>query len=301
MTPPPAAAAEQRALVDDFGKRIATFRSPPTPRDWIVNPSFEDRGADPAIAGWVHSRGPGIEVNVDRTRGHQSASSLHLVSRAPPGGAAPIVWTRSATFEAPPTGRIAVAAWIRVADPTRQPKLRIAIEGKIDGQVYYMRDNVGASEYGNPVRPLTTEFSLFIFPVTELPLGGLTELRVGFDLMGEGEVWIDEVQVFDLRFEAPEYHALLSRMAIVKSTQLADGELAHCQAFVDGYWPSFLRRHVKLDEPRALPALDGPPLPQAPNHSARSNAAARSARTKADDPPPTPRWRSWIPSWPKWR
>src|SRR6185369_868135 len=102
----------------------------------------------------------------------------------------------------PTTGRISVVANLRVADPLRQPRLRLAVEGKLDGQPYYRWSNVGLSEEGKPLKvQLQSEWNSYRFPLTDLPLSGLTDLRIGFDLMDEGEVWIDDIQVFDLWFD----------------------------------------------------------------------------------------------------
>ena len=75
---------------------------------------------------------------------------------------------------------------------------------------------------------------MYRFPLTDLPLTGLTELRIGFDLMGEGEVWIDEVQLFDLWFEENERDELLKGIATA-DVQVSAGQLTDGQRFLDSY------------------------------------------------------------------
>jgi hypothetical protein len=212
--------------------------------------------------------------------GHRTANALHIASSAAPGGAAPVVWVRSTPFAVPTSGRLSLLAWIRTSDVARQPILRLAVEAKLDGRVKYWKANVGASEDGQPAKPLTSEWSAFRFPIVDLPQTGLTDLRVGFDLMGEGEVWIDEVQVFDLWFEENERAELLKSIATA-DLQVGSGRLAESQAFLTSYWPSFLRRNVKL-----------------PNGSSSESASLRSPGSTAGEGGGTPASRSSPPGIP---
>lgn len=268
-------------------RRANSLRDPP-PLAALQNPTFEAAGAAGAIPGWVFARGRDLRVEVDRTRGEASASSLHMVSDTAGGAAGPIVWVRSEAFPAPTTGRLSLIASIRTADPARQPTLRLAIEGRLGGQVYYMKANVGASEDGREVPPLSAEWSRYRFPLNSLPLAGLTDLRVGFDLMGTGEVWIDNVEVFDLYFEKSEREAMLTKGALASQSlaeQPADGCL-----FADSYWPGFLRRHV--------PLTDAPPvgpISSRPSKNSPAKPPAKPADRAAE------KNKSWWPDWMRWR
>ena len=142
--------------------------------------------------------------------------------------AAPVVWIRSDSIPTPTTGRLAIWVWLKTADPKRQPKLRLAIEGELDGQPYYRRANVGASEDGRATQPLQQEWSPFLFPVDDLPTTGLTDLQIGFDLMDEGEVWIDQVQVFDLWFDDNERETLLKSTTWPTSRCRREKWATHC-------------------------------------------------------------------------
>jgi hypothetical protein len=243
-------------------------------------------------------------VDIDRTQGEASGSSLHLASESVGGAAAPVVWIRSEPIEPPTTGRLSLIASIRVADPARQPMLRLAIEGKLGGQIYYMKANVGATEDGREVNPLTAEWSRYRFPLNSLPLAGLSDLRVGFDLMGAGEVWIDNVQIYDLYFEKPELNELRLRIALATQS-LADRQEAECRMFVDGYWPGFLRRHVPLVElrPSGAGELARSQAASGPN-SARPAGPPKSPAAPPAAMPPPPRSaekKSWWPDWMSWR
>jgi hypothetical protein len=200
------------------------------------------------------------------------------------GGPPPIVWVRSDPFTPPKTGRITVVAWMRVADPAQQPQLRLAIEGKRDGQIYYQYGQVGLDNLRQPARiRLSEDWSQKQVIVTSLPLAGLTDLRVGFDLMSDGEVWIDDVQVFDLWFNEAERDELLKTTATAQ-IQLREGQLAECQQFMEGYWPRFLRQHVPLPEIR----------PDAAAAKPRDDHPASSASRSTWD-----KMRGWLPK--AWR
>lgn len=285
-TPPGSAAEALRGQIRTVRLRANSLRSP-VAREVLENSSFETPPKPDVIPGWVHARGPGIEVSVLRGAGFRSPSGLHIVSRPTAEGPAPIVWVRSAPLPAPTTGRLSLRAHVRAANAARQPTLRLAIECKHDGRVKYWKANVGASEDGRPVQPLSVEWSARRFPVIDLPQTGVTDLRIGFDLMGEGDVWIDEVQVFDLWFEENERNELLKSIATA-DLQADSGNLAESQAFLGSYWPSFLRRHIDL--------------PEAPTPASQPTAAAESARATPPAKPPSPsmtdRFKSWIPkSW----
>ena len=100
---------------------------------------------------------------------------------------------------------------------------------------------------------LQSEWASYRFPLTDLPLSGLTDLRVGFDLMDEGEVWIDDIQIYDLWFDDHERDELLKSIAAadfqLKSLNGADltqnsAQLVASQRYLESYWPQYLRHHL---------------------------------------------------------
>ncbi len=81
--------------------------------------------------------------------------------------------------------------------------------------------------------------------IDDLPLEGLTSLRARFDLMGAGEVWVDDVQVFGLAFSKPEL-VELSKLITLADVKLQNGQLGDCLRLLEGYWPRFLEENVAL-------------------------------------------------------
>jgi hypothetical protein len=291
--------------VRELTRRAHQIKAQPRPLA-LANAQFDQAAAEGLPSDWQTARGVGLSATVEPRGGLSTPSCLHLVRR---GGQIPL-WVRSSPVAVPATGRLQMVAALRVADAQSQPQLRLAVEGRWQGQVYYRRINVGRPERPEDPTPpeLTPQWTRFAISVPDLPLSGLSDLRVGFDLMSDGEVWIDDVTLLDLWLEEREYDELL-KSASAARLQVETGRLYECHLFLESYWPALLRRHVLLEEPPATAAL--PPTPP----QARRLLPAISARGRTAGPLPAegsqarPRGaahtaeadKSWLPSWLRWR
>jgi hypothetical protein len=87
----------------------------------------------------------------------------------------------------------------------------------------------------------------------------LTDLQIGFDLMGPGQVWIDQVQVFDMWFLPKERDELMIQFGLAKRA-LSKGEITNCLRALSGYWSKFLNHNVAANDLRtaALPPAPKP-------------------------------------------
>ncbi len=236
---PPAAAAALALHIRHLGARAATLRPPLLPLRVLDNPSFQRpaTAADP-VPGWAVSRRPGVSVRLDKSQTHGHGQSVHISSDGP------IACLVSREFEPPTTGRLSMSVWLRVADANRQPPLRLALEGKLDGRDYHPYATIGQPQAAGP-GAIPTTWRQFIFQVDDLPLEGLSRLRVRFDLIGRGDVWIDDVQLFDLAFNESELRALYKLITLANVT-LQNGQVGDCMKLLEGYWPRFLVQHVPL-------------------------------------------------------
>jgi hypothetical protein len=233
----------------------------PVPLDVLDNPAFE-LGAAPAedkpaasVTGW--------EV-VEPRRG--------AVSLVPGGGAGEpgrglefssfngLATLRSNPFPAPPSGRISVAAWLRVTDATVQPPLRIAIEGVQGDREYYRFAAIGGLTGG---RPLTGQWSQFVLQVDELPAEPVESLRVRFDLLGPGRVQIDDVRVFDLAFDDSQRARITTAVSLLEH-QATHGDLGGCLVGLEGFWPMFLDAFVSDAAVAAVQVVTAPPAAAPP-------------------------------------
>jgi hypothetical protein len=245
---PEAVERELGLEVRRLGARAAALRNP-APLSAPANADFESGAPGAAaIPDWAATAQEGVHIQLDKDQKHDGRQSVKIASRGP------IACLVSRPFAAPPTGRLSVCVWLRIADPARQPPLRLALalEGKIPGRNSYRFAPVGlAPGPDQPSVPLTAEWGQYIFQVDDLPLEGLTSLCVRFDLMGAGEVWVDDVQAFSLAFNKVEM-VELSKLITQADVKLQNGRIGDCLRLLEGYWPRFLEENVPLP-PGAVP------------------------------------------------
>ncbi len=223
-----------------LGARAAVLRNPP-PLDALANPGFETPPtANNPIPNWTTVAEGTVNVQLDKSVKHSGKHSLKMSSSGP------VIRLKSQPLSTPATGRFALSVWLRVADAARQPPLRLAVEGKLHGADYYRFGVVGLPSYaGQPAAKIGTEWGEYVFQLGDLPLDGLSSLRARFDLMGPGEVWIDDVQVSTLMFSGPEMFEL-SKLITLADVKLQRGQIGDCVHLLEGYWPRFLEENVPL-------------------------------------------------------
>jgi hypothetical protein len=250
--------ADVARRIERLRQRLAVLEAP-APLDVLDNPGFElgigeAAAGEPAVTGWelMEPRRGSLELVAGLRSPEQAVAGgpgrgLSFASR---NGLSTL---RSNPFPPPTTGRISVAAWLRIAPDDPQPPLRIAIEAVESGREYYRFAAVGGLTGG---RALTTEWSLFVLQVDDLPSAAIESLRVRFDLLGPGGVHIDDVRVFDLAFDAAQRGRLAKRIAAL-SHRFSQGDVGAALAGLDGHWPEFLETFV-TDEKLAAVARRAP-------------------------------------------
>jgi hypothetical protein len=269
---------------DRLERRIAVLAArvnvlkTPRPSDLLINGGFETAPARAdEIPGWVVSRQQGAAARLDTTLGHEGKACVHVYSDGPVASLA------SESFPPPRSGRLMVLAHLKVTDESRQPALRIAIEGMLNGRSYYRPGAVGAGTE----KPIHNQWTPIYVPFDDLPVEGLAQLRVRFDLMGPGEVWLDDVQVSSLYLVKEQRSEAIELLTLVQAAQvsLQEGKVSAARRLLMSYWPQLLEQQVPAP-PRA-PAAPQPEL--APPESPRP------------EPPPEPsmleRAKGWLPGW----
>ena len=265
----------------------------PKPLNILLNPSFElplKKGSSP---GWVHSRKQKKAVKLDREIVHDGRQALHLKRSQEDSD---VVWVRSEAFPPPKTGRIAISAWLKVKDEKTQPALRLAIEGRQFGKVYYRPKTIGTNEPGNKsqVKPIGEKWTEFLLLIDDLPARGLSELRVGFDLMSEGEVWIDNIKVYDLWFQESEKRELLKHIALAYN-QRSELKVGDCERFLTSYWARFLTQHIPLNQPRVAKVPAKVPTKISQPKTVETTPAQPDSVAPKPKPSMVERIKGWIP------
>ncbi len=266
------------ARIEDLAARAAALANQPE-LPALSNPGFEQSEPTGKLTGWSLVSSQGVEAALDPAVPHEGEHALRLSSTRQ------VASLQSDLFETPSTGRLAVKVWLRAENTQRQPVLRLALEGPYDGKSYYRYAPVGGSGPGSV--PMQTEWTSYIFQVDDLPATGMDQMRVRFDLMGAGTVWIDQVQLYHLNFNKNE-RVELSKILESARRALNSGELADCARLLQSYWPQFLEQHV---EPVEAPLARHAELPRRPLSDAPPAAPPES-------PGPLDRLRGLVPKWP---
>ncbi len=248
----------------------------------LANPDFEQVGQEAdqiaddragKIPGWEAIEQEGTSIELDRTAvaaGVVKPSGKHSLRLRSDG---PSVSLLSKPFRPPSTGRLKMFVWLRVPDAAKQPTLKWSLEGKIDGREFPPRVAVVGHSSVHKIRDRWWKYE---FPIKSLPLDGMTEARVRFDLLSPGEVLIDDVQLSHLDFEDNELKEL-GKMIQTAVFQLRRHQVGDCIHLLEGYWPRFLVENV--------PA----PAPSTTESSLATNSKPRVAsKPKREKPPEKP-------------
>jgi hypothetical protein len=232
----------------------------PSPLEGLDNPSFELPWAGETLPGWEL-------VDPDRGRlgeaeGSEGGRALSFSSETD------VASLRSNPFATPATGRVSVAAKLRFPGTGPAPPVRIAVEGTLDGSPYYRYAEVGglAAAAGGTSRPsgprdaAEDRWRAVVLQIDDLPPQRLDSLRVRFDLLGAGEVVIDDVRIYGLAFEETQRIQLAKLLAAI-AQHVRDGGIGTAARELDGYWPRFLEAFVP-DQPPEV-AVETAPEPQA--------------------------------------
>lgn len=258
---PPGAVDHLKARMNDLANRQRALAYPAPLEGWPKNNQFEAASeAGGSIAAWSF---PGTSATIDTRQKHGDLQSVCL-QRGPHDREA---WLRSEAIPPPRTGRLSIGAWLRVADVRRQPALRLAVEWQAEGQVHYRYAALGQPQFGEKEEVIPDRWKWYIFSVTDLPSAGVSELRVRLDLMSEGKVWVDDVQLYDLRFDPDTEQIELIKMIWHYTNRLQEGQVGDCLQFLESYWPRYLTANVALIN-NPTTAATGPRTAVQPNRPA---------------------------------
>lgn len=206
------------------------------PMQVLENAEFE---ANPnEISGWVYDPQRLSELTVSPAGPNNSA--LQMTSRESSN------WIRSNSFEVPATGRLSVSVWMRTDEP-KQPALRISVES--EGSGFYRFGSIGSLAPNDPSNQVGQDWRQFVVHFDDLPLDEAARLRIGFDMMESGSVWIDRVQLYDRLFDAHDIRALTQRLAAARPLINSHTDYDLCRRMLNGYWLRFLNDYIGQEAP----------------------------------------------------
>lgn len=220
---------ELAAKLADLNNRDLTA---PSNYQGLSNPSFEPLASGNRLVGWHLSASSGkATVELDAKNPQDGKSCLHFRCDG--------TWAtvESDTFPATPTGQLAMTAYARGQNLESGTELRLVVDVDRDGQPYRRAARVPADgEWGKP----------FAISVPDMPLQSRGQMRIAFELTGRGEIWLDNVKLYNLLFPLTFYSGSqgdclqLTQQIHAAKTAFEAGQITECTRIVDGYWPRFI-------------------------------------------------------------
>jgi hypothetical protein len=246
----------------------------------LANPGFEPGAGDVRLPGWKLLGTAGeISADLDGRNPQEGRSALYLQNTGK--GVATV---ESETFVTPPTGQLVMWVFARGENVAPDTELRLVFEADGATKPYRHIATLG----GRHAAPLSNLWGAggFAFRCEELPLDSRGKMRIKFELTGPGEVWIDNVQLYDVLFPLPFYERSepekleLVKLIAATDNALENGQYAECARKLEGYWPRFLNAYSPVAaqtiatqpalEQQIAPAADAAPAVEAPNVSRSS-------------------------------
>ncbi len=271
---PPELRPELEQRLAQLRERRLRLENPP-PLNRLANADFEQVAGNTQPLGWqINNTTPdqgSLTSNDQQAHGGKYAAKLRAATNAG-------ITLRSERFDPPQSGRLALSLWVRSDMAANAPGVRVALEGTWREREYLRFAEIGAGSGA----PLKNTWAQYILQVDDLPLDGLSNLGVRIDLLGAGEVLLDDVQLFDLNFTEQERRQFDKQLALA-DFQLQQGMLGLCYQDLHGYWPRYLlelvpsasapaQATVKQEAP-AAPLPNETPAPRPPEKQATKPGA----------------------------
>ena len=159
---------------------------------------------------------------------------------------------------------------IRDSNPAIQPPLRCLVMGAYRGQPMVRVAEIGSPSSGGTAPTISHEWTPILVEVSDLPMGGLSPLQLRFDLVGSGELWLDDIQLCHLAFSKAERVELFKLIAPAQA-KLDNGDIADCLRLLEGFWPEYLTRYVPRSEINATASGQGRQSPESSRSASSPN------------------------------
>lgn len=238
----------------------------------LTNPEFRSSEADMfPIQGWEIGQQPQARFQLrddSAELGDQSAikqidqladtsakrlqSYLQLHSTADE-----VTWIRSQPITATETGRLSISVWLRLpSGADKVPEVRMAVDGQTPNGEYYRFGVVGRQQ-SDSLASLGPKWKRFAVHFDDLP-NEMTDLRIGFDFVGEGKVDVGHVELFDRWFDKSDAKAITQLLASADAMLRQPAQFDRCRRLLQENWAMFLDDHFQL---KSVPKNAQQPVP----------------------------------------
>jgi hypothetical protein len=186
--------------------------------------------------------GTGASAELDATMPQDGKTCVYLQ------GGSNLAVLESESFAIPPTGQLAMTVFARSQNADTRTELRIIFAADHSGHEYRRSFIVGGAQTDG--QRLESNWRPYAILVNDLPLDMHGEMRIRFELSGPGEIWLDNIKLYDLLFPLkfyPDAQAEIKQFFIlIHAAQRAAeaGRIADSVRLLEGYWPRFITAYT---------------------------------------------------------
>ncbi len=283
--------AALRQEIDRFRKNVQTmsrlgsrWEDPPNADFDMVGfdqESQESRRVQP-VPHWTVFGNPQLKVASDTQRHATGQASMQM------SGDADLKTRPGAVFSdaipAPATGRLYCVFQVGIPAAAETLPLNVLLTAQQrveheDRPVY--RSYPLAADWVAPLQQAAPSAGVrwcqAVVPFDRLPVDSLEEIRIGFELVDAGTVWIDNLRLFQLSFSRQETNELLI-LVNAADVRLESRRYSDLDSILNGYWAKFLREFSPL--PDVQPAKDQGQRAYADKAAEKDNSSATKTATK---------------------
>jgi hypothetical protein len=200
------------------------------------------------IPGW-RAFGPNdVDVRLDREIVRNGSASLKISSKQSSGGVI------SQPFPSPATGRLCAQINLGVPQDTRDAQINVYLSGRKNGAPFNRRIEMGPTIMKKLRDPNLVRDDSSVVWFSEvllfdrLPLDGLEDLALRFELAGNGVVWLDHIRLYRLAFASSEQSELM-KLINTADYRAYKGRVLDVMFMLDSYWARLLKDQIPDDSP----------------------------------------------------
>ncbi|QDV22096.1 glycoside hydrolase family 10 protein [Aureliella helgolandensis] len=231
---------------------LITQAADPTLQNVLANVDgeFETWGNDGLPHGWNVSTLPQVVIQRSDEFPHGGRSSLRIESRGRSDASA---WIQSRGFQPPATGRLAIDVWLRTTAVSDPLLVRVSVWGRKSNGARYERSQqfggLSESRSNLPIDWGRRPMQLF---VGDVPVDELNELHLAVELIGPGQIWVDDVKIFESCLQPDERIHMRGQLLVAKE-RLAEGNPYAAEQLLDSHWGRYLSefKPVSMDSLQA--------------------------------------------------